>query len=274
MPFISDDLARSDLPMNTCRKKKTQEQMDLSTSFISTKTAKSPGEGEQRTAREATSRLLVHTHIAQLGRGPAPPPRGAEVPDDGDQEGEGGHEAGVDDEGVEVAEVSDPLGDLEGQHEGDETAEGGDVDQAGPGQVRVALEHVHGADGVGAEEAEAHEAETGQEDGPVVLVLVLAGDTEDDGADERAHRRQDQIQQLVLGFAAAALLCGFVGDPVGETARDEGNGDGGEDDGHEAEAEREEGPSGRQVSGGDRRNTTKKEYTYDQGAVNNAGDAV
>jgi hypothetical protein len=109
--------------------------------------------------------------------------------------------------------------------------------------MRVAFEDVDGADGVGAEEAEGQEAQTEEEDGPVVFADVFAGETEDDGSDKGADGGEGEVEELVFGDALAAGFGREIGGPVAEESGQESDEDGGDEDGDEAKTDFVEGPS-------------------------------
>lgn len=80
--------------------------------------------------------------------------------------------------------------------------------------MRIAFQNVHSTNCVRSQEAESHQTQSEQEDAPGVLLLVLARETEENGSDQGANCREDEIQELILWDALPALLGNVVCSPV------------------------------------------------------------
>lgn len=63
-----------------------------------------------------------------------------------------------------------------------------------PGELRVALDDIDSTDCVRTKEAECHQAKSKHEHNPGIFVLIIACNTEDDGADQSAYGGKDQVE--------------------------------------------------------------------------------
>lgn len=81
--------------------------------------------------------------------------------------------------------------------------------------MRIALQDVHGTNGIGTEEAESHETKGEQEQVVAVLVGMLSCNAEDYGTGESASCWESEVQELVFWDSLASFLCHPVGSDVG-----------------------------------------------------------
>nr|POF17597.1 hypothetical protein CFP56_13011 [Quercus suber] len=107
----------------------------------------------------------------------------------------------------------------------------------------IALEDIHRADGVGAEESKCHQSQAEQERDPRILRLIFASECKDDGTHERADRRENEVEELVLGNTLAAFTRNQVGGPIRERARDQAGSNSGYQYRNEAKSDMQKRPA-------------------------------